>query len=221
MFSRSASTLLKASSSASSSSSIIVPLSVRSYTNIRDAGGAFARRRLRRRRSLRMTMTRRLVERFSVFCFFYENGGGGLWVVERGSKKGRGWRFVMGRLLLVGSPLMTFFQWIWRGSYKKKYAAMGIVARRLREYIKTLIKKLKEEIAKRPAAPAAPAPAAAEAEPAKPSDPAQARMSPMDSSYGGAVRGGGGALGKKEAAIEEKFFRDLEKEKLEKLKKKK
>ncbi|KAJ3264524.1 hypothetical protein HDU76_012164 [Blyttiomyces sp. JEL0837] len=86
---------------------------------------------------------------------------------------------------------------------------------------KQLIKKLKDDISKRPAAPAAGAAAASEPAAAEPKEQKEKiNVSPIDSGYGGSVRAGGGALGKKEAAIEEKYFRDQDKEKLEKLKKK-
>ncbi|KAJ3207638.1 hypothetical protein HDU67_007349 [Dinochytrium kinnereticum] len=148
MLSRSANAILKAASSTSASSSsvtrsAVVMSAVRGYSNIRDAGGAFAKK---------------------------------------------------------------------EAAQEEKF---------VHDHDQELIKKLKADLEKKAAEAAAhPAPAAPkEAEPVKTSDPAQARVSLMDSSYGGSVRAGGGALGKKEAAIEEKYFRDLEKEKLAKSRK--
>ncbi|KAJ1559694.1 hypothetical protein HK405_009665 [Cladochytrium tenue] len=104
------------------------------------------------------------------------------------------------------------------GAFSKKEAAQE--DKYIYDHDKELLQKLKKNLSQ-PAASAsasgepaaAPKPAAAE------EDGDRIRISPIDSGYGGAVRTGGGALGKKEAAQEEKFFRDLDKEKVEKLKK--
>ncbi|KAI9346068.1 hypothetical protein DFJ73DRAFT_796822 [Zopfochytrium polystomum] len=112
------------------------------------------------------------------------------------------------------------------GAFSKKEAA--VEDKFIHDHDKELLERLKKDLANKPApapaaaseaAPASPAPAAASSSTEGSADPAKINISPIDSGYGGAVRGGGGALGKKEAAIEEKYFRDLDKEKLDKIKK--
>ncbi|KAJ3105884.1 hypothetical protein HDU97_007383 [Phlyctochytrium planicorne] len=106
------------------------------------------------------------------------------------------------------------------GAFSKKEAAQE--EKFAHEHDKELIKKLKADLEKKakeaPAAAAEPV-AAASASESKETDTDKAHIHPIDSSYGGSVRAGGGALGKKEAAIEEKYFRDLDKEKVNKIKK--
>ncbi|KAJ3117550.1 hypothetical protein HDU96_006311 [Phlyctochytrium bullatum] len=131
------------------------------------------------------------------------------------------------------------------GAFGKKEAAQE--DKFVHDHDKELIKKLKTDLEKKASETAQPA--AAPAEPAAQStgsDVDKAQLHPIDSSYGGSVRAGGGALGKKEAlhsvfyrafvvlsnplfkfaslarvqAVEEKYFKDLDKEKLEKMKKK-
>ncbi|KAJ3285961.1 hypothetical protein HDU79_006923 [Rhizoclosmatium sp. JEL0117] len=79
------------------------------------------------------------------------------------------------------------------------------------DHDRELIAKLRKDLAQKStehAAAAAALEAAIEAAP---------KVSPIDTPYGSGARSG--AFGKKEAAVEEKYFRDQDKEKLEKLKK--
>ncbi|KAL2917775.1 hypothetical protein HK105_202648 [Polyrhizophydium stewartii] len=84
------------------------------------------------------------------------------------------------------------------------------------------LRKLKAELAKREAALAQklgePAPPAQEQSEHHFSE-ASLGATTVDSSWGGAVRTGGGSLGKKEAAAEAQYIHDHEREKLEQLRK--
>ncbi|KAJ3082614.1 hypothetical protein HK102_001571, partial [Quaeritorhiza haematococci] len=91
----------------------------------------------------------------------------------------------------------------------------------IHDHEKEVLDKFKQKLANKPAAEEQPA---AQEEQRKPDptppgvDAKHIAPGGVDSTYGGAVRGGGGALGKKGAAVEEKYFRDHDKELFEKLK---
>ncbi|KAI8810370.1 hypothetical protein BJ742DRAFT_202166 [Cladochytrium replicatum] len=91
--------------------------------------------------------------------------------------------------------------------------------RYIKEHEREVTAKLKSDLEHRKetapeAAPAEPEPTPAAAQ--RPKDPTQdpekMQIHPMDSNFGGAVRSGGGAWGKKEAAMEEKYMRDRQAE---------
>lgn len=86
------------------------------------------------------------------------------------------------------------------------------------EHEKENLKKFKEELSHRPAPKAAAPKSEASAQ-----ETVKETIQPhgVTGTYGGAVRSAGGAFGKKEAAIEEKYFRDHDRELLEKMKKNK
>ncbi|KAI8803780.1 hypothetical protein BJ742DRAFT_827448 [Cladochytrium replicatum] len=91
--------------------------------------------------------------------------------------------------------------------------------RYIKEHERDVTAKLKSDLEHRKSAATEVAPADPESTPAaaqRPKDPTQdpekMQIHPMDSNFGGAVRSGGGAWGKKEAAMEEKYMRDRQAE---------
>ncbi|KAJ3342964.1 hypothetical protein HDU83_005860 [Entophlyctis luteolus] len=81
------------------------------------------------------------------------------------------------------------------------------------DHDRELIEKLRKDLAKKTTEQAAAAAALEAAIDAAP------KVSPIDVGYGSGSVSSSSPLGKKEAALEEKYFRDQDKEKLERLKK--
>ncbi|KAJ3171325.1 hypothetical protein HK101_011261 [Irineochytrium annulatum] len=104
------------------------------------------------------------------------------------------------------------------GSFAKKEAAQE--DQYAREHDKEVIAKLREQLTKKhqapaqtpEAAPAAPPSTASSASTTARDHEEKVRFSGAESSHGGSIRAGGGALGKKEAADEERYIKELEKE---------
>ncbi|KAI8925391.1 hypothetical protein BC831DRAFT_461374 [Entophlyctis helioformis] len=110
------------------------------------------------------------------------------------------------------------------GSFARKESAEE--DRYAHEHELAAIRKLKAELSKREAAVAqklvdagvTPPAAEPEASSASYTRPESLGASTVDSSYGGAVRSGGGSFGKREAAEEGKYVREHEREKIAHLK---
>ncbi|KAI9193229.1 uncharacterized protein BJ171DRAFT_532216 [Polychytrium aggregatum] len=96
------------------------------------------------------------------------------------------------------------------GSFGKREVAQE--EKYIHDHEKDVLKKFKDTLDKKASAPAAESAKPEGAQKPAEADSEHINPTPVDSNYGGNVRSGGGAFGKREAVLEEKYFRDHDRE---------